>query len=346
MRLQQKYSFFFFTLVTLIEIAVFCPIPGVAKQIGKDTALGHGYVLSNGKLYSGEDFGMLPEEHYRIGIQNIEEKNWKEGARHFKFIEEECPDSPFIQEAVFNLGVCYYHLENYDFAEQAFAHYLKLSGQLKYFEAAFKYRFEIAEKFRNGAKKHMFGYEKLPMWQSAVEDAISIYDDIIHAMPSDDLAVQSMMNKASIYHSMCLFDTAQDIYKQIVRNYPKHPIAGDAFLGIARAFYQKAKLEAYNPYYIESMEVELKNFRRQFPQDARLIAAEHLYLQMKENYAAQLTEIGKFYERKNEQQASVLYYMMALKKFPGTKGAGYSQERLKALKAFAHDVVIPEDLYQ
>jgi hypothetical protein len=59
---------------------------------------------------------------------------------------------------------------------------------------------------------------------------------------------------------------------------------------------------------------------------------------MKEIRAGALFETGSLYERKGSPKAAILYYREAIKEFPDTQVAKFSQDRLKALDSYAHEI--------
>ena len=65
--------------------------------------------------------------------------------------------------------------------------YLKKSASPKHFEEAIEMKFAIAEFFREGGKKRLFGSHKLPAIMPAREDALKIYDEVITTLPHHDI---------------------------------------------------------------------------------------------------------------------------------------------------------------
>jgi tol-pal system protein YbgF len=60
------------------------------------------------------------------------------------------------------------------------------------------------------------------------QSAISSYDDLISASPKDTLVPTAMLRKAAVLETMGQKSAAQDLYTQIVKNYPTRPEATTA----------------------------------------------------------------------------------------------------------------------
>jgi len=76
----------------------------------------------------------------------------------------------------------------------------------------------------------------------------------------------------------------------------------------------------------------VQKFQGEFPNEPSIQDVEKTVQQMKEVSALGLYEIGQFYERTSKPNASILYYTMAVNRYPDTEVATKCQERLKELQ--------------
>ena len=297
------------------------------------------YVLKNGRLIDTKDIATLPvEDHYNTGIAALSKKDWDEATHQFRIVVINYPDSSWAKEAYYHLGVSYYHADDKDVANQNFSKYLEENYHPAYFDETFQYKLAIADAFRKGAKRHLFGYEKMPSWMPDKDLAVQIYDEIITALPNSELAAKSLLSKGNLLRKRDEYRQSIDAYTQVIRKFPKTEFAATAYSLIARGYLQQAEADVHNPDILALAQINLKKFAADFPRDDKVQKAEDSLHEMKEIFANALYETGQFYERKKQPKASVLYYHNAITQFPDTKVSKECKERLNALQAYVDEI--------
>ncbi len=304
------------------------------------SSLDAAYVLRNGRLIDTKDIATATvEEHYKLGMTALTNKDWDEAMHQFRVVTINFPDSSWGKEAHYFLGVSYYHIDDKDMANQSFTTYLQENANPAYFEETFQYKLAIGDAFfRNNAKRHMFGYEKLPAWMPDQDLALSIYDEVIRSMPHNDLAAKALLSKGDLLKKREEFRQSIDAYNQVIRKFPRTEFAQDAYSRIAKTYLKQAELDTHNPDILPLAQINLKKFAQDFPRDDKVQKAEDMFHEMKEIFASALFETGQFYERKKQPKASVLYYYSASEQFPDTKVAKSCKERLDALQAYCDEI--------
>ena len=268
-------------------------------------------------------------EHFDLAKQLFQQEKWLEARNNFLVITLHFPESPFYGEALYYSGVCYFESGDYDMANRQFSTYLNHGTALQHFEMAFDYKYRIAEAFGEGSRKHLFGLEKMPKLFPAKKEAHEIYDEIIAAMPSKDLALKSLFSKAELFFRQREYEKSIETLTVLVRRFPKHVLAAESYLLISDIYLARAKLEPQNPDFISLAKVNIGKFRKNFPGDEeRGQKVEANLVQMQEIYASTLYDVAQFYERKKKSKASLVYYNEAIKKYPETEGAKKSREKI------------------
>jgi outer membrane protein assembly factor BamD (BamD/ComL family) len=166
----------------------------------------------------------------------------------------------------------------------------------------------------------------------AKDEAVKIYDEVINALPNDDLAAKSLFGKGKILLGDDEFTSSIETYQTLIRRFPRHPLAPDAYVEITRVYLIESQEKYPDADYLDLATINIKKFRQDFPTDDRLEIAETLLAQMQEVYAESFYEIAQFYERTKKPHASILYYSKIVKAFPNTKTAELSKKRLKVLR--------------
>lgn len=325
----------YFQYITAILIAA------VAISADADAA----YFVKNGKLINARDAATKPvHEHYNAGMEAYQRGNWIEARNQFRIVNSSFPGSSFGQDAAFYLGVSLYKMGEFEFANNSFEQYLKGQNNPKYFEEAITFKYHIAEKFRQGAKRHLLGRQQMPRWAPGQKQALMIFDEVVAAMPSHDVAARAFFSKAKLLRSMKEYREAVDNLQQVTRRFPTHELAPDAYLEIASIYLERTKREHQNPDLLALADINLRKFRLQFPGDDRADDVAAQLYKIRESYACALYETGRFYERVKQPRASVVYYSNAIKRFGDTDVADSCRERLACLGEYIDELGITEDV--
>lgn len=266
--------------------------------------------------------------NYNLGCKYYNEEAWRTASDHFEKVIHFFPTSDAAADASYFLGVCYFQMKEFDFANKMFSNYLAASSHPAYFEDAIRFKFCIAEYFKLGKKRHIFNFRYFPKCISANDLALTIYDEIVVALPNSELSIQALFSKADLYRQMREFRLCVDTYQTIIRRFPKHEIVPICYLKISETYLQQSRYEFQNPDVIALAELNLRKFREDFPRDESLLEAENNLSCIKELYAKGLCDLGLFYERMDEPGAAAIYYQSAIEEFPETKIARYSRRRL------------------
>ena len=297
------------------------------------------YILRNGKLIDTKDIATLPvEDHYNLGISALKKEDWDEAVHQFRIVTINFPQTSWGKEAYYFLGVSYFQAEDKDLANLNFSTYLQENAHPTYFEETFQYKLAIADAFKRGAKRHLFGFEKLPAWMPDKDLALEIYDEIVASLPHSDLAAKALISKGDLLRKREEFRESIESYSQVIRKFPKTEFASSAYARISRSYLQQAEIDVHNPDILPLAQINLKRFIQDFPRDDKIQKAEDNLHEMKEIFAEALYETGQFYERKKQPKASVLYYHSAIMQFPDTEVANSCKARLNDLQQYAEEI--------
>ncbi|MDE3055770.1 MAG: outer membrane protein assembly factor BamD [Verrucomicrobiota bacterium] len=280
-------------------------------------------------LFAAEGPSVL--EYTHVLQEALENHEWSRAVGYAKEISTSYGKSPFAAEIPYILGEAYFHLEEWDKANESLSDYLTKAASPKHFEDALNYRFQIAEKFREGAKKPLFGVSWLPRLLSGEEDALSIYEDLITSMPHEQIAAQALLGKAEIQARWEEYKPSLETLDLLIRRFPKHDLAAEAFLQKGHIY--AAQLQERNdPALLDLAEMNLKKFRLAFPREGRVEWVEKEFKEMRESFAGYLMETAAFFEKTKKIPASILYYSKIVSQYPETESSGIAKERLDRLQ--------------
>jgi outer membrane protein assembly factor BamD (BamD/ComL family) len=290
------------------------------------------YTFQGGRLVNNNELPtMSVQEHYSAAVEAYQKKDWEELIHQATVITKNFPATPFANESLFYLGVGYFNLKEFETANKHLSTYLKRNATPKHFEEAIQYKFSIAERFQNGSKKRVMGWENMPKIVPAVEDAMEIYEEVITALPHDDLAAKALFGKAQLLFREEEYKSSVEAYQTIIRRFPKNSLAAESYIGIGEVYLTQCKKQYPDPDFLDLAEINLRKFRLDFPGEDRIVAAEKMLLDMQEVYAQSFYETGQFFERTKKPHASIIYYNKILTNYPGTHAAKLSEKRLSIL---------------
>lgn len=292
-----------------------------------------GYTVKNGQIINIDHVAEYSlAEHYGMGMSALQHNDFQEAAHQFYIASLNFADKPMGQESFYFLGISYYKLEEYDFANEAFSQYLKCHKEPEYFEEAITYKFAIANHFKCGAKKRFFGWKHMPKWLPCPSYAIELYDEVIAAMPCHSVAAEAMYAKATFLWEQEDFDESIAVFQQLIRRFPKQELTPQSYFSISKIYLQQSNSDIQDPDLLALALINQRKFKQEFPRDDLVAEVDGDVLAIKELFASQLFRTGLFYERIDKPQASIVYYKSAMEQFPETVIAKRCQSRLSWLE--------------
>lgn len=273
------------------------------------------------------------QEGYNQIMTSYKQKNWGELLQQCEAFVKDYQTSDFVADIHYYEGIAYFYLGDYDLANQKISYYLQNYASEKFFEEAFSYKFEIAQKFESGERLHIFGTKRMPKLVWAGEEIIAIYDEIIKTLPRHELAAKSLFRKGSILFKDGDHKEAVEVFQILIRRFPKHPLTPDAYVQIAKVYLDQSKTNFADNDLIDLSEINLRNFYHSFPQDKRLTEAQDILLSLRERYAQDIWETAQFFERRRKNKAAVFYYQKLIQQFPESTYAKKSMIRLQEIKS-------------
>jgi outer membrane protein assembly factor BamD (BamD/ComL family) len=267
-------------------------------------------------------------DYYHEILGHFQSKSWEKTIVVSKDMLARYKESPFNSEIFYYLGVSYFYIQDFDMSNFYLGKYLKNETTPKFFEEAIECKFNIAEKFYEGAKKHIFGVEKLPKVLPAKEDALDIYDEIIAALPRHDLTAKALYKKGVLLLDFEDFKPSVESFEILIRRFPKHYLASDAYLGIQSVYLKQSEKEFPDPDVLELAHININKFSDSFPGEPRLDLAHKMLADTEDCFAKELFETGSFYERTGKVDAAILYYANILSNYPHSSYANKAKKNI------------------
>ncbi len=303
------------------------------------TSLHGAYLFKNGRFYNQKDIATLSiEEHYQRGIDALKAQQWDVAFQQFHIITVSFDGASLAQDAQYYLGVSLYELHDYDIANKEFTTYLKKTNAPAHLEDVYRYKLAIAQKLAAGAFCHLFGFNSLPKLQTGRSQALEIFDEVASGLPNHDLAATALLGKAKLLKYEEEYSEAIEVYQAAIRRFPGSAFALKAYQGISACFLDEIQRQPQNVDAIALAEINLKELTKDFPEAKELKVVDTNVASVKELHVKALYETGLLYERMSQPKAAVLYYHLALTKFPTSSIAPLCRERIKELSTYAEEL--------
>ena len=286
-------------------------------------------LISLGSLFAAGE-KPTPQDSYDQALAAYQQKSWKEVVLHAKEVLDTATadGSPYLPDLTFFAAVAYFHTEDYDLANTYFSAFLTKYATPKFFEEAVVYKYKIGEKFENGAKKHMFGSEKMPKWVAAWEEAYALYDEVINTLPRHEVAALALFRKGGMLWKEEKYKESVEAYQTLIRRFPKHPLTPDSYILIGEIYLEESQREFPDRDLLEQARINYKRFVADFPGEKRVVEGENKLRAMVDAYAKDLWESAAFFEKKGKISAAFLYYQSIVQRYPESK---YAEQALKSL---------------
>lgn len=300
----------------------------------------HGaYLFKNGHFYNQKDLATLSiEDHYQRGIDALKAQQWDVAYQQFRIITVNFEGASLAQDAQFYLAVALYQMNDFDIANSEFSSYLQKSNEPLHFEDVYRYKLSIAQKLAGGVSCHLFGVQSLPRLQSGRSLALEIFDEVASGLPNHDLAATALLGKAKLLKLQEEFAESIEVYQTAIRRFPGSAFALKAFQGISACYLEEIRRQPQNVDAITLAEINLKEITKVFPQAKEVDVIRSEVTSIKELYVHALYETAQLYERMSQPKAAVLYYHLALTKFPESSAAPFCRARIKELSSYAEEL--------
>lgn len=271
-------------------------------------------------------------EYFSSGVKLLQEKKYQKALPCFLMITHHFKNSIYYQDSLLSIGQCFFSLNQYDLANAALSQYLTLFPNKDNFNLAINLKYDIAEKYSQGYRKHFNGWEGFPRIENSTLDAYKIYDEVYSIMEDKNLAAKALFSKASLLKKKKSLDEALTAFQDFIKQFPQHPFCLNSFIEISEIYLQQSLSESHNTTYLSLALLNQELASAKFPSCDELTVIKENINKMEEYYASNLFKLGVFYQKKNKKKAAKIYFTTSIRNYPNTKAAENSKKKLQAIK--------------
>jgi len=203
------------------------------------------------------------------------------------------------------------------------------------FDQALAGMYNIGQKFLEGAKRKLFGVKAFPSMARAQQ----IFESIVKTAPFSKWAPLAQFYAGQALEKQGQPDQAIAAYEEVISRYPTDPAAADAQYQIGYVYMVESRT-AYDKAAATKAQDAFNDFLARYPDSEKAAQAQDNLkaLQTRENSSA--VEIAKYYDKKKNYKAAVIYYNEVIKEQPGSPDAKEAEARIEALKAKVGDAAL------
>jgi outer membrane protein assembly factor BamD (BamD/ComL family) len=282
----------------------------------------------------------LAKATFQEGEALFRQKKYKEAVDKFYTASWRWPDSPMEEDSLFLMGECYFFSDQYGKADDTYANLLKKFDNTRYLDTVMSREFAIGRYWDKMDEKHHQWpttpnlTDRTMPWFDAFDNAINAYDRVRLHDPTGPLADDAVMATANAYFRIGHYEEAAYHYDILRRDYPKSEFQKDAhILGLQAKWhvYQGAEYDA-KP--LDGAKEIAQQTLTQFP--GKLGEEERRVAETRARIIEQQAErewaMGQFYEKKSGYGAARYYYKSLIQAYPSTRYAELAKAQLEKIR--------------
>jgi outer membrane protein assembly factor BamD len=224
---------------------------------------------------------------------------------------------------------------NYDQAYIYYNQYLTKYPKGDDFDQALGGMYNVGQKFLEGARRRLFGVKTFPSMVRAQE----IFEDIVKTAPFSKWAPLAQFYVVQALEKRGQADDAIAAYQEVISRYPTDPAAADAQYQIGYVYLVQSRT-AYDQSAATKAQEAFEDFLAQYPTSEKAAQAQDNLKALQNHENSNTIQVAKYYDKKKDYKAAVIYYNEVIKEQPGTPDAKAAQDRINALRAKLGDAAL------
>ena len=244
--------------------------------------------------------------------------NPKQAIATYRTLVRDYPVAPAAPAAQLRLGELYDSLGNSKRAFESYQKLLENFPQAREFDRAVEAQVAIADA-QIDSRRH--------------DRAAEMYTSILATAPFAKFAPSVQFKLGQAYENQKEYEKAINAYQVVLDRYPSSAVAADALYQIGYVQLTEAEGRSQDL----SAAIDAKNtfeeFLIEFPKNEKAAQARENLETMSGREAFDLLSIAKFYDRKTDYRAAVIYYSDLVRRQPGTPDADLAGARIEEIRA-------------
>jgi outer membrane protein assembly factor BamD len=224
---------------------------------------------------------------------------------------------------------------DYDQAYIYYNQYLTKYPKGDDFDQALEGMYNVGQKFLAGAKRKMLGFKAFPSMVRAQE----IFENIVKTAPFSKWAPLAQFYAGQALEKRGQPDDAIAAYQEVISRYPTDPEAADAQYQIGYVYLVQSRT-AYDQSAATKAQEAFQDFLAQYPNSEKTAQAQDNLKALQNHENSDTVVVAKYYDKKKDYKAAVIYYNEVIKEQPGSPDAKAAQIRINELRTKLGDAAL------
>ena len=224
---------------------------------------------------------------------------------------------------------------DYDRAYTLYNQYVTKYPKGEDFDKAMEGIYDVGQKFLEGAKRKLLGVKTFPSMVRAQQ----IFEDIVKTAPYSKWAPLAQFYAGQALEKQGRPDEAITAYQEVISRYPTDQAAADAQYQIGYVYMVQSRT-AYDKTAATKAQEAFEDFLARYPASEKSAQAQDNLKTLQTHENSNAVAIAKFYDKKKNFKAAVIYYNEVIKEQPGTPDAKMAEARIAEIKAKVGDTVL------
>jgi outer membrane protein assembly factor BamD len=260
--------------------------------------------------------------------QDLEDRGDVKGALGaYRGLVRKYPTSGVAPKAQLKVGELYEKSGDYEKAFDAYGKYLTVYPRAEDFDKAVEAQFNIAKRFLEGERRRVFGVKTF----SSMEKAQKMFEDIVKNAPYSKYAPISQYNLGQAYEKQQKYTEAVAAYQMVTQKYPSDSLAVDAQYQVGYVYLKQSR-DSNDPAARTKARDAFEDFISRYPNSEKVAQAREDLKSLSGNETKNVMGVAKFYDKKKDYKAAVIYYNEVIKEQPGTPDSDFAKNRIDELK--------------
>lgn len=201
------------------------------------------------------------------------------------------------------------------------------------FNEAIEAQFRIGEMYLAGKKVKVFG---IPL-KTSMEKAVEIFAAVVRTAPYGKYTARAQFDIGLAREKQKMNDLAVAAYQAVVDKFPSDPIAADAQYQIGYLWFTAARDGTEDLNAAARAETAFQDFLFRHPRSEKAAQARENLARLDRKQTNSAFEIAKFYDKKKNYRAAVIYYNDVIRQQPGSTQGDRAKRRIDELRAKVGD---------
>ena len=203
------------------------------------------------------------------------------------------------------------------------------------FDEALQGMYNVGQKFLEGARRQVFGVKTFPSMARAQQ----IFESIVKTAPYSKWAPLAEFYAGQSLEKQGKPDEAIADYEEVISRYPTDPAAADAQYQIGYVYLVQSRT-AYDNAAAGKAQDAFEDFLARYPTSEKAAQAQDNLTALQNHVNSGAVGIAKYYDKKKNYKAAVIYYDEVIKEQPGSPDAKAAEARIAALKQQVGDAAL------